>query len=77
MYLIDETGYFNSIKVRLEHTCHPHNRQIALFQFHKGTIRTQVMNDEGTDVDNFNSIKVRLEPTSPSCRNSRRLISIP
>ena len=32
------------------------------FQFHKGTIRTQFDQDFGEFIDNFNSIKVQLEP---------------
>ena len=40
MYLIDETGYFNSIKVRLELTAYHTNIENAQFQFHKGAIRT-------------------------------------
>ena len=35
---------------------------IALFQFHKGTIRTQVQAHELAHILHFNSIKVRLEP---------------
>ena len=33
-----------------------------MFQFHKGTIRTQDFNDDNDDPIGFNSIKVRLEP---------------
>ena len=31
------------------------------FQFHKGTIRTGVVDNADDEIDNFNSIKVRLE----------------
>ena len=36
-----------------------------MFQFHKGTIRTQMAADKLTEVASFNSIKVRLEPLPP------------
>ena len=53
--------YFNSIKVQLEHVSETKAEALPLFQFHKGTIRTQ-----GEDITrivhlNFNSIKVQLE----------------
>ena len=32
--------HFNSIKVRLEHSCGNIKKCLQLFQFHKGTIRT-------------------------------------
>ena len=38
--------------------------QNKIFQFHKGTIRTMVNNSGINGVNNFNSIKVRLEPGS-------------
>ena len=56
-------GYFNSIKVRLklsktDTVCY----SAAVFQFHKGTIKTcKVSNGNGSET-NFNSIKVRLKP---------------
>ena len=58
-----QDAYFNSIKVRLEqlHQRQPYNK--ALFQFHKGTIRTRSCKDKQTFKCNFNSIKVRLEPS--------------
>ena len=40
--------YFNSIKVRLEHTASGLQVKIPAFQFHKGTIRTNA-----TDVNTF------------------------
>ena len=78
--------YFNSIKVRLEPILGMHNIISLVFQFHKGTIRTeygpttfrphyQFQFHKGTirtrvlanlnleHQANFNSIKVRLEPT--------------
>ena len=33
-----------------------------IFQFHKGTIRTTLKSASGVVLNNFNSIKVRLEP---------------
>ena len=35
-----ELHYFNSIKVQLEHSTYHDYNHFALFQFHKGTIRT-------------------------------------
>ena len=32
--------YFNSIKVRLKHDHREHPAEVTLFQFHKGTIKT-------------------------------------
>ena len=76
---------FNSIKVRLEPLPSQNGSLSSLFQFHKGTIRTNyftmsfkniilfqfhkgtirtVQNSYDTvDEDDFNSIKVRLEPS--------------
>ena len=55
-------GYFNSIKVRLERTVVSVKASFQLFQFHKGAIRTQVLQTEFTrPFHYFNSIKVRLE----------------
>ena len=62
--------YFNSIKVRLEHKMREYsNFYAALFQFHKGAIRT--LNNDKTPVCNshFNSIKVRLE-LAQTCTSS-------
>ena len=52
---------FNSIKVRLkQHTCiSPRHR--TLFQFHKGTIKTNYEKNLSIRQTNFNSIKVRLK----------------
>ena len=52
---------FNSIKVRLERTIELHWHTRLMFQFHKGTIRTQVRAYELIINERFNSIKVRLE----------------
>ena len=69
--------YFNSIKVRLEPRKNMAIRTCALFQFHKGTIRTAVSHLVIDPHVNFNSIKVRLEPCA-SCRDARKVsISIP
>ena len=40
---------------------HPSGSESQVFQFHKGTIRTQEQTVEPTQEKNFNSIKVRLE----------------
>ena len=53
---------FNSIKVRLEHCNMMIQFMICmLFQFHKGTIRTEILAVSSPLNVNFNSIKVRLE----------------
>ena len=53
---------FNSIKVRLELKEKVRkNALVCLFQFHKGTIRTEVFDMMTTGESHFNSIKVRLE----------------
>ena len=57
--------YFNSIKVRLELSIVLKVIMYALFQFHKGAIRTILPVILRVVFWYFNSIKVRLEPTSP------------
>ena len=52
---------FNSIKVRLEQHTARTLGTVEQFQFHKGTIRTALGHYDGEKVENFNSIKVRLE----------------
>ena len=52
---------FNSIKVQLELLRVAFVALINLFQFHKGTIRTDDANVPAVRVPNFNSIKVQLE----------------
>ena len=56
-----QLSYFNSIKVRLKlfilHSLFGYN----LFQFHKGTIKTQGDTPIQRQDRNFNSIKVRLK----------------
>ena len=52
---------FNSIKVQLEHTVAVVVLANTPFQFHKGTIRTQMKHTNGNELKNFNSIKVQLE----------------
>ena len=54
--------HFNSIKVRLKQentTINPFF--LNLFQFHKGTIKTNKEMEEIASRINFNSIKVRLK----------------
>ena len=54
--------YFNSIKVRLEPSAGSAVEGASdRFQFHKGTIRTILINWVFIKYLNFNSIKVRLE----------------
>ena len=52
---------FNSIKVRLERQSQPSAEFDAIFQFHKGTIRTLKGQHPPATHAYFNSIKVRLE----------------
>ena len=62
-------GYFNSIKVRLKLFIQLPEDEKYLFQFHKGTIKTEVTVQIACQHLNFNSIKVRLKlptQTSPS-----------
>ena len=53
--------YFNSIKVQLERKFTATTYGMIIFQFHKGTIRTQYAVNINTLACNFNSIKVQLE----------------
>ena len=53
--------YFNSIKVQLEQILTNVFLHITIFQFHKGTIRTDAADAVPLDIRNFNSIKVQLE----------------
>ena len=46
--------YFNSIKVQLELIVPVHTPQKVLFQFHKGTIRT----DKSTDIGDYSDISI-------------------
>ena len=52
---------FNSIKVRLEQVEQQVSNFDSEFQFHKGTIRTELTNKIRIDRKNFNTIKVLLE----------------
>ena len=70
-------GDFNSIKVRLELPLMGYSSPGYPFQFHKGTIRTSATNGIVVNVPNFNSIKVRLEPSFPKYPPSGSNISIP
>ena len=68
---------FNSIKVRLEHPKDVELKEIDIFQFHKGAIRTRKSDFQARILQHFNSIKVRLEH-HPSQRHDRDTqISIP
>ena len=53
---------FNSIKVRLKHSCVAVRPYSVQFQFHKGTIKTNPRTMQQMRQRNFNSIKVRLKP---------------
>ena len=52
---------FNSIKVQLEHGRKRKGYAYFIFQFHKGTIRTEVQSHQRRSRSYFNSIKVQLE----------------
>ena len=69
--------HFNSIKVRLELKEVIPGDKFKLFQFHKGTIRTQKGLTLLQQNINFNSIKVRLERRATTMWSLRILISIP
>ena len=56
---------FNSIKVQLKRGCVNHEETHAVFQFHKGTIKTGRMVVQTSKLPNFNSIKVQLKPKTP------------
>ena len=56
--------HFNSIKVRLELSCAKITLLKYKFQFHKGTIRTEIQMNSQQHDRHFNSIKVRLEHLS-------------
>ena len=57
---------FNSIKVQLELPAVMKKTFVMIiFQFHKGTIRTDVRMLRFTSVEYFNSIKVQLERVLP------------
>ena len=68
---------FNSIKVRLEHMARKAKERAETFQFHKGTIRTQFLDDRQSIQINFNSIKVRLELWQVTLFGRCTKISIP
>ena len=51
---------FNSIKVRLRQLIEKGMDMGILFQFHKGTIKTQPLDRRALSLYSFNSIKVRL-----------------
>ena len=62
--------YFNSIKVRLERKLVNFCLSFLRFQFHKGTIRTDLIRVIKVQYRNFNSIKVRLEHSANGQRSS-------
>ena len=68
---------FNSIKVQLELSVQFGESEVLGFQFHKGTIRTDVSTAEKVYDANFNSIKVQLEQSLPILKKVLRIISIP
>ena len=59
---------FNSIKVQLELSVQFGESEVLGFQFHKGTIRTDVSTAEKVYDANFNSIKVQLELSARCAR---------
>ena len=61
---------FNSIKVRLELNHSFYSLYEKVFQFHKGTIRTQGNDPTLLGIDYFNSIKVRLEKDEMASKNA-------
>ena len=73
----EEDNNFNSIKVRLERRVNLGTHKTALFQFHKGTIRTKTLPRPSCSLLNFNSIKVRLEQELLSRVTIEISISIP
>ena len=68
---------FNSIKVRLEHPKDVELKEIDIFQFHKGAIRTVRGYINSFIVSDFNSIKVRLEQNYQENKVGATNISIP
>ena len=68
---------FNSIKVRLRRGALGTIRVVVIFQFHKGSIKTDTGNDLGALITEFQfhkgSIKTDLRPRL----NGKKYISIP
>ena len=65
---------FNSIKVRSERYEEAGiNPYFALFQFHKGAIRTIQGTGGSSEVSNFNSIKVRLEQKADALKSQQEM----
>ena len=54
--------HFNSIKVQLKRRKFRNAAKRALFQFHKGTIKTESDSSFAVKERDFNSIKVQLKP---------------
>ncbi len=73
------SSHFNSIKVRLELYHHVVICSTSHeFQFHKGTIRTEGIKKVALLFKrDFNSIKVRLEPSERDAARCDTRISIP
>ncbi len=53
-------SYFNSIKVQLRQVGDPTEKPGLIFQFHKGTIKTEFNDNPINAFCYFNSIKVQL-----------------
>ena len=67
--------YFNSIKVRLKlNNPSAYNIDSLLFQFHKGTIKTQRHEIKQMQQSDFNSIKVRLKLSVEPIYNGKRKV---
>ena len=77
MMMVQDVANFNSIKVQLKHVTTSDDASLNEFQFHKGTIKTNV--EIGKDIQgvNFNSIKVQLKPSLRLRKTRRYRISIP
>ena len=69
--------YFNSIKVRLELSVSPEADYNSLFQFHKGTIRTQRCIAEEPFTNEFQFHKGTIRTTTHRPRRIYKPISIP
>ena len=68
---------FNSIKVQLEPEPKEFDLGDALFQFHKGAIRTRDTRRRFKNDISFNSIKVQLEQTLYELMKDYPEVSIP
>ena len=68
---------FNSIKVQLKLLRALDQACNSEFQFHKGTIKTCLHQQDGRPVPNFNSIKVQLKHVNINRTTILTIISIP